>query len=237
MSRPRTSRGVSGGTTPTMRPRYITAMRSARATTSSSSGADDQDRRARVPLGDHLLVDELDRADVEAPRRLGGDEQAQRATHLAGQDHLLLVAARERARRARRCSGCARRTAATQLGRLVRDDVLAHRDAARERRSVVRVEDEVLRDGETARSARRARGPRARSRRRRAAPAWSTARRARRPSRPARPGHWSSRPEQRLDELGLPVALHAGDGEDLARRGRGSDTSSTSARPTVVGDA
>ena len=50
--RPSTSRSVSPGTMPTIRPRYITAIRSASATTSSSSRGDDQHRRARVALGD-----------------------------------------------------------------------------------------------------------------------------------------------------------------------------------------
>jgi hypothetical protein len=41
-------------------------------------------------------VDELDRPDVQAARRLAGDEQAQRAGQLAREDDLLLVAAGQR---------------------------------------------------------------------------------------------------------------------------------------------
>ena len=48
-------------------------------------------RRAPRPAA----VDELDGADVEAPRRLRGDEDARVAVDLAGQDDLLLVAARD----------------------------------------------------------------------------------------------------------------------------------------------
>ena len=36
------------------------------------------------------------------------------------------------------------------------------------------------------------------------------------PSRLMEPSHARLEPEERLGELGLPVALHAGDGEDLA---------------------
>ena len=52
-----------------------------------------------------LLVDELDRADVEAAGRLGGDEQPQVAAELAGEHDLLLVAAGEACRPACRCPG------------------------------------------------------------------------------------------------------------------------------------
>ena len=56
---------------------------------------DEQDRPALVALLDQATVDELDRADVEPARRLGGDEHARIAVDLAGEDDLLLVAARE----------------------------------------------------------------------------------------------------------------------------------------------
>ena len=60
---------------------------------------------AVVALGDDPLVDELDRADVEAAGRLGGDEQLQRPGQLPGEDDLLLVAAGQRADRRARCDG------------------------------------------------------------------------------------------------------------------------------------
>ena len=61
---------------------------------------DEQDRAALVALLDQAPVDELDRADVEAARRLRGDQDARVAVDLAREHDLLLVAARERRRRA-----------------------------------------------------------------------------------------------------------------------------------------
>ena len=49
-----------------------------------------------VPLADEALVHELDRADVEPPRRLSRDEGVRVAPDLAGDHDLLLVSARER---------------------------------------------------------------------------------------------------------------------------------------------
>ena len=64
----------------------------------------EQDRAALVALGDEPPVHELDRADVESARRLRGDEHARVALDLARDDHLLLVAAGERARRRQRAA-------------------------------------------------------------------------------------------------------------------------------------
>ena len=50
-------------------------------------------------------VDELDRADVDAARRLRGEQHLKVAPHLAGDDDLLLVAAGECARRQERIGG------------------------------------------------------------------------------------------------------------------------------------
>ena len=50
-------------------------------------------------------MNELDRADVDTACRLRGEEHAEIAAHLAGDDDLLLVAAREGARRQRCVSG------------------------------------------------------------------------------------------------------------------------------------
>ena len=71
-------------------------------------GRHEQDRGPGVALGDRLLVDELDAADVEAAGRLVEDEQLQVAAELAGDDDLLLVAARQRRRPSPppRASGC-----------------------------------------------------------------------------------------------------------------------------------
>ena len=60
---------------PTIRPRYITAIRSASAVDLVEFGRDDDDRDAGVARLDDALVDELDRADVDAARGLRGDEQ------------------------------------------------------------------------------------------------------------------------------------------------------------------
>src|SRR5215211_8274590 len=57
---------------------------------------DEQDRAALVALLDEPAMDELDRADVEPARRLGGQQDARIALDLAGDDHLLLIAARQR---------------------------------------------------------------------------------------------------------------------------------------------
>ena len=58
---------------------------------------DEQDRSALVALGDEPAVEVLDRADVEAARRLRGDQHLRVARDLAGRDDLLLVAARKAA--------------------------------------------------------------------------------------------------------------------------------------------
>ena len=58
---------------------------------------DEQDAAALVALLDEPPVDELDRAHVEAARRLRGDQHLRVAVDLAREDDLLLVAAREAA--------------------------------------------------------------------------------------------------------------------------------------------
>ena len=63
-------------TSPTIRPSYMTTIRSDRARISSRSSRDEQDRGARrAPLEQHPM-DRLDGADVEAAGRLDGDHQA-----------------------------------------------------------------------------------------------------------------------------------------------------------------
>ena len=73
----------------------MTRMRSASDEDLVELERDEQHRPALVALLDQPAVDELDRADVEPARRLGGDQHAWVAVDLAGEDHLLLVAARE----------------------------------------------------------------------------------------------------------------------------------------------
>ena len=80
----------------------------------------EQHAAARVALLEQLPVDELDRADVEAARRLRGDRDLRLLGELARDHDLLLVAAGERAgqrlrarRRARRTARAAARPAAS----------------------------------------------------------------------------------------------------------------------------
>ncbi len=56
---------------------------------------DEQDRLAAVAHGDELAVDELDRADIDAARRLADEEHGRIVLHLAREHDLLLVAAGE----------------------------------------------------------------------------------------------------------------------------------------------
>ncbi len=96
--RPSVSRSVSGGTMPTISPWYITAMRSASATTSSSSEltmmtAAPASRSAMMRLWTNSM-DPTSRPRVGLRR----DEQLERAREFACQHDLLLVAAGERSR-------------------------------------------------------------------------------------------------------------------------------------------
>src|SRR5699024_3890343 len=61
-----------------------------------------EDGLAIVPFGHKRLVDELDRANIEAAGRLDGEEHIRVALELAGDDQLLLVAAGEGPRRGSR---------------------------------------------------------------------------------------------------------------------------------------
>ena len=88
----------SGGNSPTISPSYMTRMRSESERISSSSSEIEQDASALVALLHEPAVHELDRADVEASRRLRGDQHARVAVDLACEHDLLLVAAREACR-------------------------------------------------------------------------------------------------------------------------------------------
>src|SRR5688572_12010606 len=65
-----------------------------------------QDRLARVAHGEELTVDELDRADIDAARRLSDEEHGGISLELAREHDLLLIAARE----IRRLQALVRRT-------------------------------------------------------------------------------------------------------------------------------
>ena len=148
ISRPISSRGVSGETIARIRPRYITAIRSASADHLVQLAGDHQHGGADVPLVHDPAVDELDRADVHAAGGLGGDEELERPGHLPGHDDLLLVAAGERADRRPRATRCGCRTArsAPWPTSAIASGLSTNRVA--ERRPVVDVEHQVLGDGE-----------------------------------------------------------------------------------------
>src|ERR1700674_2771186 len=61
-------------------------------------GAHQEDRLFFVARFEQLLVNELDRADVDAASRLRSKENGEAPSHLTGYDDLLLIAARKRAR-------------------------------------------------------------------------------------------------------------------------------------------
>ena len=107
---PSTSRGVSPGTMPTILPRYITTMRSASATTSSSSVETTMtgmpaSRVATIRLWTNSI-------EPTSTPRVGcaATSSAQLAAQLAREHDLLLVAAGELAGRACRCPGRGCRT-------------------------------------------------------------------------------------------------------------------------------
>jgi hypothetical protein len=161
-------------------------------------------------------VHELDRAHVEPAGGLAGQQHAQLPAELAGQDDLLLVAARQRARRGvhrgrphvelghpggrvgpRR--GQVQGDTVPGVGRLVvhvEHHVVGHREAGHHPVGLT-VLGHVADAGPD---------PLPRRGRRDVLPGQRHRARAGRPQ-----------PHQRLAELGLPVALHAGDAEDLAR--------------------
>ena len=89
----------------------------------------------------------LDRADVEAARRLRGDQQARVRLDLARQHDLLLIAARERPRR-RRGPAAAHVVELDPLGRARHHGVAVEPVQVRDRRLVVVVQRRVLGDRE-----------------------------------------------------------------------------------------
>ena len=100
-------------TSPTIRPSYMTSTRSDRARISSRSSEISRIAVARRAPLEQQPVDRLDRADVEAARRLDGDHQARPGLDLAGEDQPLEVAARQEAGLA--CRSTARRSRYSSL--------------------------------------------------------------------------------------------------------------------------
>ena len=129
-------------------------------------------RRRAVPrcpgsrIVDDAAVDEFDRPDVEAARRLRDEEQLEVVRELAGDDHLLLVAARQVRDRRVDARACGCRSAATSSCACAS---IARSCRTRRRANgapVVGVQHEVVGDRERGRRRRACCGPRARARRR-----------------------------------------------------------------------
>ena len=93
ISRPISRSSASGPRSPTMRPSHMTRMRSESAADLVELDGDEQDRLARLAHREELAVDELDRADIDAARRLADEQHGRVALHLAREHDLLLVAA------------------------------------------------------------------------------------------------------------------------------------------------
>ena len=116
-----------------MRPSNMTSTRSESARISLSSAETSEHRAALVALGDEPLVDVFGRADVEAARRLLGDQHWCLVRQFARDDDLLQIAARQRPDRtalAWDADGEAADERARPLGERARND----EGAARERR-------------------------------------------------------------------------------------------------------
>ena len=175
-------------------------------------GRDDDHRDALVALLDDPAVHELDRPDVQAPGGLAGQQQPDPPAHLAGQDYLLLVAAGQGADR-----GIDRRGPDVKLVgqalRVLADGGQVHRDPPGVRRPVVGVQHEVVRHREVLDDPV-------------LLPVFGDVGDACPQPVPGTglgnvPGVQVHGPRggpqahERLAELGLPVALHPGDAEDL----------------------
>ena len=179
-------------------------------------GRDEQDGRSGVALLDRLAVDELDAADVEAARRLVEDEQLQVAVELARDDDLLLVPARQRARADPRPTASGRRTSSIAARAALVDRVVVAQDPAGVRRAVVARSGRGCRRPRTAGRARTGGGRPGRRRRqpRSSRAGWRPVTSL--PSSATVPAGRLAQADDRLDELVLAVAGHAGDAEDLA---------------------
>ena len=184
-------------------------------------GRDQHHGRPAVALGDDPAVDELDGAHVDAAGGLGGDEHLQVAGELAGHDDLLLVAARQRADGGLRALG-ADVELLDPLAGVAGDGLAAHGRPAGELLLAEQVEHQVLAHAEAADVAvvGAVLGDVA-------DPALQAL------ARPV-PGDLlaveehpslvgAHEAQQRLDQLGLPVALDPGDPEDLTGPGLEGD--------------
>ena len=151
ISSPISSGRVPAGTSPMILPRYITAIRSARPSTSSSSV---ETSTTAVPRSRSATIRRCTNS-IEPTSRprvgCGHDQQLQRPGQLAGEHDLLLVAAGQRAGARRVDRRGAHVELLDPLAGVARDRGSGRSDRpVRERRLVVQVEDQVLGDGEVA---------------------------------------------------------------------------------------
>ena len=215
ISRPSSSAGTVGGRKPVILPFVHDRDPVRQRVDLVEFRRDDQHRHAVIALLDDAPVHELDRAHVQPAGRLAGHEHLVLLPELPGQDHLLLVAAGQRAhRRGRRAGPDVEFT--DQLGRPAGHRAEVEPDPRRERRLVVLVQHHVVGHREVAdqpvflpvlRNVGHA-GPEPLGRRGagQVPAAQSDA-----------PRGGGPQSHQRLAQLGLPVALHPGHAQDLSR--------------------
>src|SRR5579884_1229399 len=176
---------------------------------------DEQDRAALVALGDQPPVQVLDRADVEPTRRLRRDQDLRVACDLARGDHLLLVAARKAAGTRHRAP--AAHVELADQRRRAADELPGEEPAPlRVRWARVVVQRDVLRDRELEHEP--APLPVLRDM---AEPGVQHAPRILTGAVAAADHDPAARdllqPRDRVDQLGLSVAVDAGDADDLSR--------------------
>ena len=221
MSAPTASR-----TSPTIRPSYITSDPIGEGEQLLELLGDQQDRRSpSLAQVEQQLVDALDGADVQAARRLDGDEHLRRRVDLAGEDQALEIAARQEPRR-RIDRGRGDRVRLAQSSALSRAARVVEQPATGQRRLAVRASGSRLSTSDRLGALPtpvRSSGTCATPARSIAAPG---GRRDRGPSIVTRPGA-RPQPGDDLGELGLAVAGDGGDADDLAgtdleRRRRGA---------------
>src|SRR2546426_8624076 len=177
---------------------------------------DEEDRGAAIASGDHLLVDELDAADVEASGWLVEHQQLHVLTELPGDDHLLLVATGQRPRESLR-AGRADVELLHEADRVLCDRAEVANDsseAAGERRVRVSRERQVVVYGirEHEAEAVTVRGHEGHA----SVPALLHRRPGQvKTAEPDRASGRAAKAHERLDDLVLAVAGHPGDPDDL----------------------
>jgi hypothetical protein len=188
-------------------------------------GRDVEDRAARSAEGQYLVDDEARGSRIEPTRGLLGDENGGPAAELAREYDLLLIAAGERTDHGGR-PGCANPEIRDPLARQRGHGVGIEPGTTAHRRLVERVQREVLGNGHVDdEPRRRAIGGDVRE--------TGGAARGHTPGRDIRAVHEDSAARRSLDpddhasELGLPVAVHADEGEHLTRPHREAQAAHT----------